>query len=351
MKTAMKTATKTATDRLPTRKGTNITENADPRARQPCLTMVLGPIPGRLFRLKAGNSVLGRGDNADCVFDEPDVSRNHAAIHVNDRGEAMVTDNRSSNGTFVNGERVRSKLVGINDKIRLGANLVLRYDLYDDLDIAFTEHLFLSATTDALTGCRNRRFFDTELPRECAYAKRAGLPLSLALIDIDGFKDINDAFGHRAGDGLLQIVAEEIRSCVREYDSVARWGGDEFGVMLRDVAIDKATEIMRRIGSKLRGIRLDGVAAIIDVTLSIGMANTDHDQVHEAATLKHIADMRLYQAKRAGRDRVVARDVKFPSPEELAQDNEPPTRRETLTTADNANASRRLLTTTSKERT
>jgi diguanylate cyclase (GGDEF)-like protein len=159
------------------------------------------------------------------------------------------------------------------------------------------------AATDALTGLPNRHYFD-EFVGLLAQRRRAGDRVGILMIDIDKFKVLNDRHGHATGDEVLRAVASAIVSAVREDDVPARFGGEEFVVLLRDPDPGVAVEVGERIRSAVRALDLArfGVAG---VSVSVGVAVADApDQSVEA--LIETADRALYRAKRAGRDRVIA---------------------------------------------
>jgi diguanylate cyclase (GGDEF)-like protein len=154
--------------------------------------------------------------------------------------------------------------------------------------------------TDALTGCRNRRFFDEIIGREVQRHRRYGIPLSVLFVDIDRFKAINDTLGHEAGDRVLQQVAAFLLHNIREADYVFRWGGDEFLVLL-SCAEDEA----RRRGAALQSAfaRSPEAAALpAGVGLSIGTAEI-MEQAEDVMALIRLADERMYENKRALRKR------------------------------------------------
>jgi diguanylate cyclase (GGDEF)-like protein len=159
------------------------------------------------------------------------------------------------------------------------------------------------ATTDALTGLPNRRYFD-EIVSLVGGRRRAGDAVGILMVDIDRFKVLNDTHGHATGDEVLRAVAGAIVSGVREDDVPARFGGEEFVVLLRNPGRDVAVEVGERIRSAVRGLDL-GTYGVRGVSVSVGVAVAEGpDEPIEA--LIATADRALYRAKRAGRDRVVA---------------------------------------------
>lgn len=160
-----------------------------------------------------------------------------------------------------------------------------------------------AATTDSLTGLPNRRYFD-EFVGLLAQRRRAGDAVGVLMIDIDRFKALNDTYGHATGDEVLRGIASAILSAVREDDVPARFGGEEFVVLLRDPAPGVAVEVGERIRAAVRGLDLSDLG-VPPVSVSIGVAvATGPDQAID--DLLRVADQNLYSAKRGGRDRVVA---------------------------------------------
>jgi diguanylate cyclase (GGDEF)-like protein len=160
-----------------------------------------------------------------------------------------------------------------------------------------------NASTDALTGLPNRRYFD-EYVGLMARRRRAGDAAGILMVDIDRFKVLNDTHGHAVGDEVLRAVAAAIVSAVREDDVPARFGGEEFVVLLRNPDPAVAVEVGERIRGAVRGLDLRrlGVPA---VSVSVGVA-VDDEPDGSIEALIETADRALYRAKRAGRDRVVA---------------------------------------------
>jgi diguanylate cyclase (GGDEF)-like protein len=170
--------------------------------------------------------------------------------------------------------------------------------------------LVRSGVTDFLTGWHNRRYFHNRLREELARAERTGKPLTCLMIDVDNFKEINDRFGHLAGDEALKEVARRAEIEIRAGDTGARFGGDEFAILLAGAEITHAIKLAERIHQSVAAppIRVHG-GAHVTVTLSIGLATArpqprSHDYKALAERLIAEADAALYRAKSAGRNRV-----------------------------------------------
>lgn len=161
------------------------------------------------------------------------------------------------------------------------------------------------AYTDVLTEIPNRRFYYERVVQEVARAMRSGHALTVALVDLDHFKAVNDREGHRAGDQLLKFFAQFLRSSIRQEDTVCRFGGDEFALLLPDAALQEAAGIVDRIREKLGRIQLsiDG-RSTCDLTFSCGLAS--HRPGLIAEDLLEEADHSLFTAKARGRNRVIA---------------------------------------------
>lgn len=158
------------------------------------------------------------------------------------------------------------------------------------------EHLEQLSTTDAMTGLFNYRYLQSLLPREVERAKRQNRPLSLIMIDIDGFKPWNDAHGHPKGDEVLRGIAKILRDSLRTFDCICRYGGDEFCILLQETDLERAHEIAERVRRK--------AAQDSPLTLSLGVSCFP-DPSDSATTLLNDADTALYTAKNQGRDRCV----------------------------------------------
>jgi len=157
---------------------------------------------------------------------------------------------------------------------------------------------------DPLTDAFNRRRFEELGQAELARARRYNRPLTVLMLDLDYFKEVNDRYGHAAGDLVLQQVATRCREALREQDLFGRLGGEEFGVVLPETGLDDARQAAERLRQAVEKARVPWEGEIISVTVSIGVARlTDEEQLLEQCLRR--ADRALYAAKGSGRDRVV----------------------------------------------
>jgi diguanylate cyclase (GGDEF)-like protein len=158
------------------------------------------------------------------------------------------------------------------------------------------------ALTDALTGCYNRRSFEMQLDREMMMARRQHQPLSLIMLDLDRFKGLNDSVGHDAGDAALRLLADCFKQELRGVDSAARFGGDEFALILPQAYADGALIVAERLRARISEIRIPGFG---NLNASMGIATFPGDG-SSRSDLVVAADAALYNAKRTGRNRVCA---------------------------------------------
>ncbi len=179
--------------------------------------------------------------------------------------------------------------------------LLLLHTVADQLTVAVNQaHMQEQALTDGLTGCYNRRSFELQLERDLHLATRMRQPLSLIMMDLDRFKRINDRAGHDIGDVALRIVAESLHAELRAVDSAARFGGDEFAVILPQAGADGALVVAERLRKRIADTEVPGFGLI---TASFGLA-TFPAHASSRDTLVVAADRALYNSKHTGRNRV-----------------------------------------------
>jgi two-component system cell cycle response regulator len=159
------------------------------------------------------------------------------------------------------------------------------------------------ANVDPLTGLFNRRRFETVIDKEFKRAVRYNLPLSCMMLDIDHFKKVNDSFGHAVGDGVLRQTVNIIQSNIRDVDTVARWGGEEFIIMSPNTSKNNALVVADRIRKNMAGQSFQNVDDR-KITISIGIADIPDPGINTKEQLIDAADQALYGAKKSGRNRV-----------------------------------------------
>jgi diguanylate cyclase (GGDEF)-like protein len=198
--------------------------------------------------------------------------------------------------------RIRSE----NERLRAQLELML-----EELRVKNTQleeslqKLRTMATTDHLTRLSNRRRFSEDLQRQFSEAMRYGRDLTCCMCDLDNYKQLNDTLGHQLGDEILMVTARVIRRVLRLSDTAARYGGDEFVLLLPNTGCREAQAVSRRLREQVAA----GISQCADfscsVTLSVGIASVRADHPASADTLISMADRALYAAKAAGRDRIV----------------------------------------------
>ena len=176
---------------------------------------------------------------------------------------------------------------------------------FDNARLAQERERFSSeALTDELTSIANRRSFDRALARQLQLARRYGLRLSVALIDLDRFKLVNDMYGHAAGDEVLRQAARVIKDSTRNTDTVARYGGEEFAVIMPNTPLGGAASLANRVRAALDAHVVEFEGRDIFVTMSVGVATFDPRTPASDSDLLAAADAALYEAKGAGRNAV-----------------------------------------------
>lgn len=162
---------------------------------------------------------------------------------------------------------------------------------------------FDRAGTDLLTGLYTRRFLDEIARHELTRARRAGQPLTAALIDIDKFKMVSDTFGHGASDAVLRAIGKVCRNSLRGPDVMARYGGEELVVLLPNTSLAQAAPVMERLRRNIMAMLVPELMGKWVVTVSIGAAELNHNDAEIADVLAR-ADIALYRAKELGRNKV-----------------------------------------------
>jgi len=272
-------------------------------------TVIAGDNFGGVFLLDKVETVLGRSDEADIQIDDEKVSRKHLKVslvksagHDNGATRAVVSDLRSTNGVFINGTRVDEQELSNGDKVRIG-NTILKFEVKDCLDVSYHAQLYQQATKDPLTGLSNRNYLQNELSKCISLAFRNRRAFSILMLDIDFFKKVNDTYGHHVGDNVLKMIANILMSNKRDHDVAARFGGEEFIILLQETALNDAMLVAERIRMAIENFDFTPVGCQHGVTVSIGLGEFPTNGVTTEELIKR-ADTALYEAKTSGRNRV-----------------------------------------------
>jgi two-component system, cell cycle response regulator len=272
------------------------------------LTLLTGPDAGQVFALR-DETLIGRDFECQVRIDDVSISRTHARVVRIQSGKFVLEDLGSMNGTFLGPDRITRRELVSGDRIQLGPKLTLRFGITDEAEEMLQRQLFESSTRDHLTRIYNRRYLMTRLAAEVAHARRHTTPLGLLLFDIDRFKDTNDQHGHLVGDAVLRAIGDRVTALIRVEDVFARFGGEEFVVLIRASGPLDAVRLAERLRASIEAMSVRAEGADVRVTVSVGVASLG-ELTPEAAgqELLRLADARLLRAKAEGRNRVCASD-------------------------------------------
>ena len=283
-------------------------ESIDPIAAEttPALLVVSGPQIGRSYPLEKDEFMVGRGEQCDLVVEDDLVSRHHCKLVIT-KEKTLLVDLASTNGTLVNGRRSDRCTLNEGDQIQVGSSTIFKYHLQEDVQRKFLAELFDAATKDFLTGVYSKRFFLDRIQGEFSFVQRTEGTLSIIVADLDHFKKVNDTHGHLAGDFVLKKVAGYLLQNTRRHDIVARFGGEEFVIFMRECDHQQAVTLAEHLRQGIANLRLEFNGKILPVTISMGIATVDsktRNEYKSVDTLIEHADSKLYQAKNQGRNRV-----------------------------------------------
>jgi diguanylate cyclase (GGDEF)-like protein len=269
------------------------------------LVVLSGPAIGHTYSIGPEPVMLGRGEGSEVLIPDPGISRQHARIEL--RGDRFfVVDLGSTNGTLVDGARIKdAEPLRDGNRIQLGSRSIIKFSMMDSLEAAVQQRLNEAIHADGLTGARNRRYLETRLRDEFAFAVRHSRPLCLLMLDIDHFKSINDRHGHPVGDLALKALSETLLKQVRQEDVVVRYGGEEFLILARGINHQQGRQFGERIRHCVEVMQIPyGDRQLLQLTVSIGVASLRQGADTDPAQIVGRADAALYQAKQGGRNRV-----------------------------------------------
>ncbi len=273
------------------------------KAREAYLIVISGSSVGKMFKV-GGRMDIGRSVDCNIYLDDEGISRNHAEVLKDEDGVVSITDLNSTNGTYCDGVRFKRHLLVDGDKIQVGSTCILKFTYQDSVEEAFHQQQYNSATRDGLTSIHNKKYFMDQLGKDFAYAQRHNEPTSLIVFDIDHFKNVNDTYGHAAGDMVLKKLAEVVTMAVRTEDMFARIGGEEFAILLRQLDEQRSWVLAERIRRTVEITKFFWEGARLRITISLGVATLYDRSYTNSDDMMQSADEYLYKAKANGRNRV-----------------------------------------------
>jgi two-component system cell cycle response regulator len=268
-----------------------------------CLVVIHGHDLGRKHELSETVVTLGREPDNLIVIDADSVSRNHARIETFN-GFKYLVDLNSTNGTYLNDAVAMREQLTSGDLIKVG-DTIFKYLAGSDIEQAYHEEIYTMTVTDGLTQTPNKRALMDFLDREFSRARRYGRNLGCIMFDIDHFKRINDDYGHLTGDYVLRELAHVVRRRIRKDEIFALYGGDEFCIVLPEAEPSGVLEFAETIRSIVANHVFEFESEHIKVTISLGLAHLQ-TSMEEPNDLIKAADVKLYESKNTGRNRVCA---------------------------------------------
>jgi len=268
------------------------------------LVVISGWEIGREIEVHGLAQILGRSNLANTYVASPSVSRQHLRIDLvreGGREHFAVTDLGSSNGTYVNGERVETAPLGNGDKLRMG-DVVFKFVVQDEVEAQFHKEVHQLIHFDQLTGLLKMEAFRRRLDAMLSRTEPCP-PFVLSMTDLDGLKRVNDTHGHLAGRMVVREMGAMMRAAVRPEDIAGLYGGDEAIILYRDAELDAATEVAEGLRKMIEERVFDHGGATFGVTISQGLAQWPADG-RTAEELIAAADRALYAAKQRGRNRI-----------------------------------------------
>jgi len=280
---------------------TNIKNLDSTDLKKPYLTFIKGPLLGQIHEITEEPTCVGRSSECNLWIEDSAISRKHFRVTVAN-GEIEIEDLKSTNGTYVNGDRITKSLLYDGDKIQISQDILMEVTYLDNSRVQSERVRYEMGVKDPGTGIYNKRYFLDRIQEEFAFAKRGHKGLAMVIFDLDHFKVINDTYGHLAGDLVLQKISAVVMQIVREGDLFARFGGEEFVVLMRDAHIKNALDLAERIRSKIENTEIIHDGQKIKVTISCGISEIE-DHHKDYLDLIAMADQHLYRAKKQGRNR------------------------------------------------
>ncbi|ACL04664.1 diguanylate cyclase [Desulfatibacillum aliphaticivorans] len=245
---------------------------------------------------------LSDGTGLDFLAEMEKAGEDAPVVVISGQGDEMVAAQMIQAGAFDYISKSRADAATLSRTI---ATALEKARLRKETRLA-QEKIVDMSITDELTGLSNRRYFNEVVDIEVQKARNNGSPLTLCMMDLDHFKNVNDTYGHLTGDKVLAETGALLKQGFRSHDMIFRYGGEEFAVILPDTDLEHAKRACERFRESVQEHVMDAKVKQVKITISIGIANMPGEQIMEAGELIDAADHALYRAKELGRNRVEA---------------------------------------------
>jgi len=274
----------------------------------PALIVMAGSDLGKLFYFDEEGKTIGRDVEAQIPLTDRLVSRRQAQVYRQkaEDGDAVhhvIVDLHSTNGTFVNGERISKAFLQDGDKIQVG-DTTLKFSLHDEADHRYQQEIQRRIHLDDLTGLLSLNSFYERLERRLKQARHRRSRVTVLMMDLDGLKSVNEKHGHLAGSFLIKSVAAHLRERLGPLGEVGRYGGDEFIAFVPDLETEEILAHLESLRSAVADHRFSFKGKPVKITLSVGLATFPWDG-HSVEALVAAADAALFSAKQRGKNRIV----------------------------------------------
>ena len=273
-------------------------------AKRAVLLVMTGGAAGRVVLLESRKVTIGRSRQADFTLHDDGVSRMHCVI-ASQHGRYVLADLGSTHGTLVNGQRAERVELQPGDRIELGPDALLEFDLCDGAEQGVLDKLYQGATRDLLTHALNQRAFEERLAAEVSYALRHDAGLVAVAVAIDGFQELVGLHGSAGCDLVLREVSSVVASTLRREDVLARTKTNGFVILARGLTVAKGVSLGERMRKLMEERSFSFESASLSVTICAGIGELgDVGASRSGKALLELAEARLAAAQLAGPNRV-----------------------------------------------